>query len=229
MNILAFDTTFGACSVALATTVNGEEIFFNEFEERTRGHAESLVPMIERVLTRADLGYSDLNRIIVTNGPGTFTGMRVGIAAAKAIVLGQSVPVTTCSSLQLFAFGVLNAPDFSPEPHIGVMVDARRDQIYFALYDGDGQELLPPNIGTKDDIRSRFPDEPILLTGSAAAAIAADLNNTFVQENLNRQQPDALDLVKCAHLLPQRNEAIAPLYLRQADAKPQTGKSLRRL
>ncbi|MGI9378417.1 MAG: tRNA (adenosine(37)-N6)-threonylcarbamoyltransferase complex dimerization subunit type 1 TsaB [Methyloligellaceae bacterium] len=229
MNLLAFDTTFGACSVALATTVNDEEIYFNEFEERTRGHAERLVPMMESVLARAGVSYPDLNRIIVTNGPGTFTGMRVGIAAAKALKLGQSVPVTICSSLQLLAFGAMTAPGPNSEAHIGVAVDARRDQIYFALYDRDGQEILPPDIGSKEDIRNCFPNESILLVGSAAATIAGETEPASMTDNLKQQQPDALNLVKMAHRLPHRDQPIAPLYLRPADAKPQTGKSLKRL
>ena len=86
MRVLAIDTALAACSVAVLDTEYGG-ILASESTAMVRGHAEALLPMLKRVMDQAGLGFSDIDRIAVTTGPGSFTGLRVGIAAARGIAL----------------------------------------------------------------------------------------------------------------------------------------------
>ena len=88
MNVLAFDTCFSSCSVAVsAGREGGAPRIEAEHLDMNTGHAEALIPMIERVVARAGIAVSEIDRIVVTNGPGTFTGIRTGVAAARALAL----------------------------------------------------------------------------------------------------------------------------------------------
>ena len=94
MGVLAFDTCFGAVSVAVRwQSARGEILLREDYEERETGHAERLMPMIESVMHGAGLRFSSINRIAVTLGPGSFTGLRIGIAAARALGLAANIPV----------------------------------------------------------------------------------------------------------------------------------------
>ena len=94
MNVLAFDTCLGAVSVAVRWQgPGGDWLTRHAHEARERGHAERLMPMIAEVMEDAGLAFSDLDRIAVTVGPGTFTGVRVGVAAARGLALASGVIV----------------------------------------------------------------------------------------------------------------------------------------
>ena len=90
MRILAIDTATAACSAALMV---GDAIVARRFVAMARGHAESLIPMVEAVLAEAGAAYGDLDLIATTVGPGTFTGLRVGLAAARGLAVAGSLPV----------------------------------------------------------------------------------------------------------------------------------------
>ena len=105
-NTLAIDTTFGACSAALRLAPHDQAQdtqTISRYEAMTTGHAERLVGMIADVLRDAALGFDELNAIAVTVGPGTFTGTRVGVAAARALALAGDLPIYTATSLAVMA------------------------------------------------------------------------------------------------------------------------------
>ena len=91
MRVLAIDTALEACAAAVLDTENGKVA--SESLPMVRGHAEALMPLIARVMKQADMAFSALDRIAVTTGPGSFTGLRVGIAAARGIALAATKPV----------------------------------------------------------------------------------------------------------------------------------------
>ena len=136
MNILAFDTCFGAVSAAVRwRSAEGEWLLREAYEARTTGHAERLFPMITEIMEDAGLAFSSIDRIGVTLGPGTFTGVRVGIAAARAFALALDRPVVGITSLAVMAHraDLLIGRERAGRP-LAVAVDARRDMIYFQIF-----------------------------------------------------------------------------------------------
>src|SRR5690606_8910842 len=131
-NVLAFDTCFGACSAAVmwhqVRPEGGEPVehIVGRYEEMATGQAERLMPMIDEVLRESDLAVKDLDAIAVTEGPGTFTGTRVGIAAARGLALASGLPIRATTSLHVMAQRVLAKLDgVSAEGVLAVCVDAR--------------------------------------------------------------------------------------------------------
>src|SRR6478609_5780043 len=102
MRILAIDTALEACSAAVLDTEAGRTIA-GESIDMARGHAEALMPLIARVMSDAQIDFSELGRIAVTVGPGSFTGMRVGIAAARGLALAAGRPAVGLSTLACYA------------------------------------------------------------------------------------------------------------------------------
>ncbi len=233
MNILAFDTCFNACSVAVGRDLGSHhERLEQYFEPRDTGHAESLMPMIDRAMSDSGLAFRDLDRIAVTHGPGTFTGMRIGISAARALKLATGVPLVTASSLAVMAEDA--SDDLGGERLAGrtlaVAVDARRGQVYFQIFGKGGLDAATAPLLATYAGAAVLVDGPLTVAGSGGQAVAeaARLAGREAEAVLPRLQPDACALVYMARVLPLATEPPAPLYLRPADAKPQLGASIPR-
>src|ERR1041385_4743872 len=115
MRILAIDTALEACSAAVIDTEHGRVA--TESQPMDRGHAEAVMPLIGRVMRQADMPFTALDRIGVTTGPGSFTGLRVGIAAARGIALSTGKPAFGVTTLAAFA-----APHIAADDSAGVTV-----------------------------------------------------------------------------------------------------------
>ena len=133
--ILACDTTQGACSVA----VYKDKVLAAQIEEMSRGHAESLMPMLESLLAEAAIDWQALTRLAVTHGPGTFTGVRVGLAAMRGLALALDLPLKTYGTLVVMAA----AHEFKDDPLL-VAVDAKRDTFYAQAFDRQGAAISDP-------------------------------------------------------------------------------------
>src|ERR1700730_2993735 len=135
MRILAIDTALPAIS-ACVLDEGAESPESIETIAMERGHAEALLPLIDRVMAEAEGGFASLGRVAVTVGPGSFTGMRVGIAAARAIGLACKIPVVGVSTLAALAAPLIL------EQKTGlaaVAIDARRGKVFFAAFGPDGR------------------------------------------------------------------------------------------
>jgi tRNA threonylcarbamoyladenosine biosynthesis protein TsaB len=221
MNILAFDTCFDACSVAVGRGLRSlSPVIVETTEAMQTGHAERLLPMIEDAMARAGLAFSNLDRIAVSVGPGTFTGARIGVAAARALALVANVPVVTVSSLQLMAF----SPDIQggTEGTLAIATDARRGEVYFERFDRRTLASYGgPRLLTVAAAAGALGSTPALVAGSGAAAIAdaAKLLGLPVRAVLPGLLPSAFDMLFRAAEFPV-GPAPSPLYLRAPDAKP---------
>lgn len=239
MRILAFDTCFDACSVCLATARDGglsESV--SEIELFETGHAERLVPMIGEVMERAGVSFAGIDRIAVTTGPGTFTGTRIGIAAARALSLSTGVPLVGVSSLEVM--GALAGAELRSETSPGsafsgcellVAADARRGEVYAQLFDATGLEgKSPPQVLTIADAAASGSG-PLLVAGSGAEAVAAMATGQGrrAAARLPGLLPHAEVLALIAASRAPAETALQPLYLRAPDAKPQDGKSIPRV
>ncbi len=133
MRVLAIDTALEACSAAVFDTIRGETVrgdaarggvTASESLAMTRGHAEAIMPLIARVMDQAEIEFGELDRIAVTTGPGSFTGIRVGISAARGIALAAGKPAIGLSTLSGFAAPHIAADDTQP---VVAVIDARHE------------------------------------------------------------------------------------------------------
>lgn len=230
MNTLAFDTCFGACSAAATWSTPQGGAGAYRFERMVRGHAERLLPMVGEVMAQAPFGFSEIQRIVVTTGPGTFTGQRIGIAAARALSLATGAPIAPLTSLAVMAYTA--AAELGAEATgkvLAVAVDARRDEIYFQAFAGpDWRACDPPALLTPEAAAHRLEARDAIAVGSGAelVAAAAARAGVSVAARLGALEAD-IRFVPEAAVVPSQTPP-RPLYLRPPDAKPQTGKSLAR-
>jgi tRNA threonylcarbamoyladenosine biosynthesis protein TsaB len=223
MALLAFDTCFGAVSVAVRyRAANGDWLIREAYETRQTGHAERLMPMIAEVMAGAGLEFSAIERFAVTVGPGSFTGVRVGVSAARAFMLAASRPAIGISSLDVMAARarhLLGSP--ATARALMVAVDARRGGHYCALY-GAGMLSSAPRLLSTDEAAVVARDHAALVIGSGGPIIAAHASTIgrTIDTDLPSLEPHARFLTQlAADLSPSRE--IAPLYLRAPDVKPQ--------
>lgn len=233
MNILAFDTCFDACSVCVARQQDGAVVTLAErFEPMVVGHAEQLIPMVGEVLEAAALGFDSLDRIAVTVGPGTFTGTRIGVAAARGLALATDVKVVGASSLAVLAETAVDKLASRPLYNdIAVAVDARRGEVYVQLFGEGGLDVKSaPQLLTIDAAARLGEGDPMLFVGSGAQSVAeaAKRSGRSAVAELPDLLPAAAALARMAPGLAISEAPLVPLYLRPPDAKPQDGKSIAR-
>src|SRR3978361_2522828 len=142
MLILAIDTALDACAAAVLDTDTGE-LIATESQAMKRGHAEALMPLIGRVMKDSGSAFAGLDRIAVTTGPGSFTGLRGGLSAARGIALAANKPVVGLTTLTAYAAPVVSENGEHP---IISAIDARHDHVYFQVVSGDGGSLIKPKV-----------------------------------------------------------------------------------
>jgi tRNA threonylcarbamoyladenosine biosynthesis protein TsaB len=225
MRVLAIDTALAVCAVAVLDTER-PGMSARESVPMVRGHAEALMAMIARVMDVANLDFAELDRIAVTTGPGSFTGLRVGIAAARGIALAASKPSVGLSTLAAYA-----APQIAKDDTIPVVtaIDARHDQVYIQIFGPGGRTLVPPRVASILDAVRAAAVGPVRIVGSAAALLAAAWPAGIVVPSLVETHP-APDIDWVARLGAAAAGPVTPkpLYLKAADAHPQDAYGLPR-
>jgi tRNA threonylcarbamoyl adenosine modification protein YeaZ len=136
MNLLAFDSALGACSVVVWC---GDSVAARRAERRARGHAEALMPMIEAAMVESGLAFAGLDHLAVTVGPGTFTGIRIGLAAARGLGLATGLGVLGVTTLETVAAGARET--VRDGEAIVVALDARRGEVYTQTFDPELRAL----------------------------------------------------------------------------------------
>src|SRR4026208_2062288 len=142
MRVLAIDTALEACSAAVFDTDRGG-ITASESIAMARGHAEAVMPLLARVMDLAEMEFANLDRIAVTTGPGSFTGLRVGIAAARGIALASGKPAIGLTTFAAFSAPVSAADETLP---VVVAIDARHDHVYLQVFGPGGRTLVAPRV-----------------------------------------------------------------------------------
>ena len=236
MKLLALDTSMQACSAAILVKTGDRHKVYALLEKIERGHAERLLPMIDEVLTKAGLSVGDVDRLAVTTGPGTFTGVRIGLAAARGLALALDTPLVGENSLRVIAAKAFERWAPLPGRIVGVAIDARRDQLYFQLFDANGAlDQNGPQVIFPQQAEKKIPhDKTVILVGSGREILLRHIEEKKRKnihlpdfENSN-PQPDAACLAKLAlHMIP-TEKPVKPLYLRPPDAKIQTGYAIER-
>jgi len=226
MRVLAIDTALAACSAALLDTEQGG-IVASESLPMMRGHAEALMPLLARLMDQAGMGFPDLDRVVVTTGPGSFTGLRVGIAAARGIALAADKPAIGLSTLSAYAAPHMAADDRFP----GVAaIDARHEHVYLQVFGPGGRTLTAPRLATLREAVRAAADAPACIVGSAALAVAAALSPADAAPAAvdARAAPDIAWVARMGAVLPEGQSPPKPQYLRAPDAQPQNAAQLPR-
>ncbi|MBX3506762.1 MAG: tRNA (adenosine(37)-N6)-threonylcarbamoyltransferase complex dimerization subunit type 1 TsaB [Parvibaculum sp.] len=220
MILLAFDTAQGALSAAI---MDGEGVLVSSFEPRTRGHAEALMPLLETMLAEAALGFADLDALAVTVGPGTFTGLRVGLAAARGLALARSLPLVGVTTLE----AVAEPAGAEADETCVALFDARRDEVYMQAFSSSLAPLTPPLLVALDEAPAHLPEGKAVLVGTGAELLGARLEAEGRPFRLSPAKPQpeaqAVGRIALARIAAQGLGAFRvapePLYIRAPDAK----------
>jgi tRNA threonylcarbamoyladenosine biosynthesis protein TsaB len=219
MLILAIDTALDACAAGVLDT-NVGALIAQESQAMKRGHAEALMPLIGRVIREAGIGFAALDRIAVTTGPGSFTGLRVGLSAARGIGLAANKPVVGLSTLTAYAAPVVGQN--AAQPVISA-IDARHDHVYFQVVSGDGGSLMRPRVAPIEEALGAARFGAAHLVGNAAKILAdrwpADALPPFKVDP--QPAPDIAWLAWLGAAVSPDTSPARPYYLRAPDAKPQ--------
>jgi tRNA threonylcarbamoyladenosine biosynthesis protein TsaB len=218
MRVLAIDTALGACAAAVFDSQPGA-ILASESIAMTRGHAEAIMPLIARVMDQAAVEFSELDRVAVTVGPGSFTGLRVGISAARGIALAAGKPAIGLSTLSALA-----APHVAARTDntIVAAIDARNEQVYFQVFAPSGVTIVTPRIDRVRAAVRAVPVGPAVITGSGATAVAAHWPaGSPVPRVEDHAAPDIGWVARLGAAAQDEGVAPKPLYLSRPDARPQ--------
>ncbi|WOF75938.1 tRNA (adenosine(37)-N6)-threonylcarbamoyltransferase complex dimerization subunit type 1 TsaB [Parvibaculaceae bacterium PLY_AMNH_Bact1] len=215
--LLAIDTGQAACSVALW---RDGAVAAHRWTPLPKGHAEALVPMIEEVQAEAAFAFEDLNAFAVTVGPGTFTGLRVGLATARGLAVAADKPLIGVTTLEAIARPVRQ--EAKGGAAIVASFDARRNEAYLQSFAADGASLTEPALVSLDDLAAHVPDQTLICVGTGAALVRDRLASHAHNISLASAAalPDARIVAEIAADRPANTDRMpGPLYLRAPDAK----------
>ncbi len=208
MLVMGLDTALQRCSVAI---LRDGAVLADESIGMERGHAEHLAPMAAAALQKAGCRIRDLDRVGVVVGPGGFTGVRVALSFARGLGVGTGLDIVGVTSLAALAANL-----DSLQPIVASVIDARRGQVYAALYDQAGRVLLAPFVSAPEEALKKLIDKAagreMAFTGSGAALLG--------REAVGGAEIDAKAVARLAASAPVPDGPPAPLYLRAPDAKP---------
>lgn len=218
MKILAFDTSNNTASVAIS---DGENILSYIEDLRPSVQAERLLPMIEEALKATNLTYNQLNYLGVTNGPGSFTGIRIGLAAAKGILMGTKITGTSISNFEIAYYRAkVQVKEYD---RIIIFLNAYRDQLYVQIFDKKAKASLPLLIHTKEagDLINR-QEGIIVCSGNGLEFIYQE-----VKQSSNLMLLPRFSRIKALHLCryinstleSRQSKPIEPMYIKPPDAK----------
>jgi tRNA threonylcarbamoyladenosine biosynthesis protein TsaB len=229
MYLLALDTATEVCGAAL---IRDDKVVAQIITANGNTHARVLMPTVEWMLAQAGLAVSNLDAFAVTVGPGSFTGLRIGISTAKGLATALDKPLVGVSSLEVLAAQCPEGSDV-----ICSMIDARRGEVYWALYerrDGELSALSPDQVGPAADVAARM-DRPCAFIGTGAR-LYADVLGDNSRVALSRVPDHLHDL--CPGILArlgvrrwrtgplEPSHQLSPVYVRRSDARPHGGQGV---
>ena len=226
--LLAIDTADRTAGVALLAE---GQVVAEYMEASAYRHSERLFALVDQALRGAGLGRGDLSGIAVTTGPGSFTGLRVGLATAKGLAYSLEVPLVGVSTLEAMARGAM--------PFRGIvlpMLDARKRQVYAAGFDGrDGSEVLSPQAIFPEELAAQIgqSEGDLLAVGSGLGPYRELFKAVFGERLLCIEKirwgipPAQVAMLGASFLLEgkgQSPEAVSPIYLRKSEAEETRGR-----
>jgi tRNA threonylcarbamoyl adenosine modification protein YeaZ len=223
MIVLAIDTASAFCAACVYDSDAGKELG-RAVLDLGKGHAEHLMGVVHDAMAKADMEFPALDRISVAVGPGSFTGVRVGVAAARGFAMALKIPAVGVTTLEAIA---VQAREKVGARKVMAALDGGRGEVHLAVYDEAGALLFGPVATTLQGAAAIAREHMPLLVASAAAMVAEEAH-----AGLEAGAPNATaDIGVYARLgaVKEAGEKPKPLYLREADAKPQAGFVLPRI
>ena len=214
--LLALDAGSGACSAAVWRK---GQVQAERNAVMQRGQAEAIVPMARAVMADAGIGFAELDAIAVTRGPGSFTGVRIGLAAARGLGLACGKPVVGVTAFEVYA--ALLAAEGGGRAGL-VAIESGRAEVFAQAFDEDGRALSDAACLLPSDLASALPQGEWLLAGNAASRVVSALAEAGHQSVASQAcgAVAAADLARLAAARPLPEAGTpppAPLYLRPAD------------
>ncbi len=220
MRILAIDTSCAACSVAVYDGVSRVTLS-RRSQPMAHGHAEALGPMVEAAMAEVEGGFASIGKIAVAIGPGSFTGIRIGLAMARAMGLTLDVPVVGVSTLAAFVAPLIE------EPQPGILVsaiDAKHGSVYFQAFESTGRQLFAPRVSPFRDAARAIGAGPARVAGDAAGPFAIEALGAGVEcEPFPTPYPDIVAIARIGLAAKPEDWPARPLYVKPPDAKPASG------
>lgn len=220
--VLGIDSAMNGCGVAL---------YFGDEPERNvsamlpmeRGQAEALVPLVKDTVARANIEFSDIDVIVTTRGPGTFTGLRVGLSAARSFALTLDIPLLGVSTLEALVRGYIEKQSSDINGVVAVIVESKRSDFYFQLFDAQCRALSEACAIDADAIVTMLSAHTGVIIGDAQLRFKAECGDSIPDGFLLIEgegiQPDPLTLAHIGYKAPEHGDYkdTTPLYLRGAD------------
>ena len=221
MRLLAFETSAKAASVALFEDGN---LLAEQYQNTGLTHSQTLLVMAQQMLGQCDLTPQQVDAVAVANGPGSFTGVRIGVAAAKGFAWGGEIPIYGVSTLEAMARGLGVYEGF-----VCPVMDARRNQVYNALFyvnQGELTRQTPDRAIALEDLKKELKnlEKPIFLVGDGSILCYNTLRNEvngliLPPEGKMHQRAVGVGLAALAQAQPDDPAALAPEYLRLSQAE----------
>lgn len=218
MNILAFETASGKCSVCITKNIQimaTEHLFENSMQ------AENLTPMIDKALAKADISMDDIDYISTTNGPGSFTGIRIGLAAALGLVNASKKTPIIVSSFEVINYRIRE--QYRNFDKAYCIIEAHRGECYLQIFDRPGDALSEGKLLSIEEVRELISaDSSHKVIGGSGSIHFTDMDSNQTTILPRFPYPDARIICKLARNLALRenfSSSIEPLYIRKPDAK----------
>jgi len=208
VRVLAFDCCLAACSAAL---LDEDGVLAARHEPMQRGQAERLVPMVEEVRLEAGLSWRQVDLICVTVGPGSFTGVRIGLAAALGFALAADIPLLGLTTLEAATAAIAHRATIAA-------IDARRDQVYVQAFSAGRAPLCPPQVLSAEAASALAPPHPFVVVGPGAMLLMPHFKEgaVLLPGDVEAEAFGRLAFQRAKEA--QRGAPLRPLYLRPPDA-----------
>ena len=226
MNILALSTTSSSGSIAIYK--EDHISYINQLDIKVT-HSERLLPQIDAGLKNSKIDISDIDLIVIANGPGSFTGLRIGLSTAKGLCMAHNIPLLPISTLELLANNIAHS-----NRNIIAIIDARMKEVYAALYSPEMNMIIPETNAKPEDF-FRLIKEPVNIVGDGAKEfkkeiIESGIDHTFCSEHFNIPLASTLISIALQRKIPKYNftviSELEPNYLRKSQAEQVRDKKL---
>lgn len=228
MKILAIDTSSKICSVAI---LEDTEIIIEKHIEDELTHSQKLMPLIDELLKKCNLKIKDFDLLSCCIGPGSFTGVRIGVSTVKAFYDVTSIPIVGVTSLESLAYNTLES-NFNNNIVCSI-IDAKNDNIYYSVYEKNNNDFLPiekaeaKNIDEMISLLNKYYSKPILFIGDGSEKYQYLLttkfkNAKFVEDKCNKQSAISVGKAGYYHYINGDygdSNYITPLYLKKSQAE----------